>query len=94
MRCALRLALSEALRLREALDEQPDPRLRPDAQPSQVIRETLGAVVELAIGQSLPLKHHGWLIGSSADLCCDQIVQANVQRAQAINSFMISFVPA
>ena len=58
------------------------------------MRELIGAVVELPVGQSLVLEHHRDLLGGSVDLCFDQLVQAGIHRAQAMSSFMISFVPA
>jgi hypothetical protein len=60
--------------LQRALDEQPDARIRPKAQCLQAMRELIGPVVELPVGQPLVLEHHRDLIGRSVNLRFDQLV--------------------
>ena len=51
--------------LQRALDAQPDHDLWPDAQPAQMMRQLVGALFKLPIGQLLFLEHHRNCFGGS-----------------------------
>ena len=61
--------------LERALDAQPDHHLGADARAPQVMRQLVGARIELAIGEALVLEHHRDGIGGLVDLGLEQLRQ-------------------
>src|SRR2546423_15233664 len=77
------------------LEEQAYEPVGADNPPSRVVREPLGAPVQLAVRHPLLLEHDRHLIGCATRLRLDQLMEAEIlQSEHAISSFMISLAPA
>ena len=63
-----------------AASEMADRHVGPDAEPAQVVRELVGARIQLAVGQRLALEHHRDRIRVAVGLGLEQLVQALVAR--------------
>ena len=61
--------------LERALDAQPHHRLRADAEIAQVMRQLVGARIELTIAEALVLEHHRDGVGALVDLGLEQLRQ-------------------
>ena len=66
--------------LQRALDEQAHQHVRPNTQPSQMMRQAVGPTVEFAVGHPLVLEHHGHLTRGAPGLCLDEVVQTGILR--------------
>ena len=68
--------------VQRALGEEPDEHIRADPEPPQMVRESVGAPVELAVGQVPLVDDHGHAVGRALSLRFDQLVKTSILRVR------------